>query len=1094
MLRNLLAVLLLSCSLLLAQNSGFQGSVRDSSGAALVGATVTITNIETGVRTVNQTNEQGLYSVPLLNPGVYKLESSAQGFATQVIESVRLETGQVARVDFELKPGAVVESIDVSASAVLLNTETTDVGQVIDNKRILEMPLNGRNYLQLAQFTVGVLPGGGLNAGSRARDEGAFAAVGMQIAQNNVLLDGNDNSSRTSGGPLGFEAQAVKPPVDAVAEFKVVTNNLSAEYGFRAGAKVLVTTRSGTNDFHGSLYHFLRNDKLDGTNFFANRSGSPKPTYRQNQYGGTIGGPVIRNRTFFFGSYQGTKIRIGQSYLQSVPSRDIVLNGDFSRQPEVRRNIYDPLTLSGTGNAAIRQPFPGNIIPKSRWDPVTSKLIELYPASNILGRDNLPDNYFYSPSNSDDAHQADIRLDHNLSDSHRFFVRYSLRDQFRNEPGVLPYPATGGQGQTVDLKAHNIAASLSSTISPTTYNELRFGFSKFDTAFDIPFSENLNPQFGILNAPGDSFNDGLDHGLARFTPSGFAEVGARSFWPNLNNLANYMLTNQTVMQRGRHTIKFGGEGRRITIYRDAARFRRGQYAFDGRYTAERPNVGSSRGSSGNGMADFLLGWASNATWGTNLGENAQMPYFGLFLQDDWKVTSRLTINAGIRYEVFFSALFPDPDRQRIGRYLLTGYNVPTLADERFVTPKDGRDCGCKNDFNNFAPRLGIAYNLGSKTVIRAGAGIFYGEANNVETGGRFFAGPPNTLELSAPQNFEQTTLRVVEGFPALPIGTIPSGTSGIGWPDFIPTFYAGQWFFDIQRTLPFDTLLTIGYNGTKGTHLIASRNINLPSTPSATAPANTRFVRPDMTSVTVHEAMLNSSYNSLTIKAERRFSQGLTFLSSFTWSKNIDQGNEPLLDGTPGIVTPYDLSRERARSTLDRRLSYVLSTVYELPFGNGRKHLQSGPASWFLGGWQIGGILSFYSGLPVSHTINVNNQNLGGAVRGNWVRNPNLPPDERTIDRWFDTGFVTPSAPGEVSNAGRNLIDGPGRRNLDLMVARVFVLPWEGHQVQFRAEAFNATNTPNFGAPNTAVGTPNAGRINQAEDPRRIQFSLKYYF
>lgn len=1081
----------LSC---FAQNSGFSGAVTDSSGAAVVDAAVVATNTETGVSTRVTTNQQGLYQMPLLNPGLYSVACEASGFAKQEFTELRLETGQTARIDCSLKVGTVVESVQVNAAAVLLNSETTEVGQVIDNKRILEMPLNGRNYLQLAQFTVGVLPGGDLNAGARGRSEGSFAAVGMQIAQNNVLLDGNDNSSRTSGGPLGFEAQAVKPPVDAVSEFKVVTNNMSAEYGFRAGAKVFVTTRSGTNQFHGSLYEFLRNDKFDGTNFFTNRSGARKSTYRQNQYGGTFGGPVFKNRTFFFGSFQGTNIRIGRQYITSVPSRDIVERGDFSQQPAVRRNVYDPLTLTGSGAAAVRQPFPGNIIPPSRWDPVTRKIVELYPAPNIAGREHLPENYYFSPSDADDARQYDGRVDHNLNDSHRFFARYSLRDQFRNEPGTLPFPATGGQGQTIDLLGHNIAASLSSSLSPQVFNEVRFGFTKFDTAFDIPFTENLNPAFGISGAPGDTFGDGLDYGLTRFTPSGFTEVGARSFWPNINNLVNYLLTNQTLIQRGKHTLKFGGELRRNSIYRDASRFRRGQYAFDGRFTAQQPNVGTSRGNTGNGFADFLLGYPNNRTWGTNLGENSQFPYMGFFFQDDWRVTSKLTINAGLRWELFGGVLFPDPDRQRVGRYLLEGVNVATRAEEKFVTPTDGGDCGCILDKNNFAPRLGIAYNASDKTVIRAGGGIFYGEPNNVEEGTRFFAGPPRTLELTAPQGFETSEILVRNGFPALPIGTVPNGVNVNASPDMRPTFYAGQWFFDVQRQLPMQMLLTIGYNGTKGTKLANGRNINLPATPSATIASNQRLVRPQFNAVNLFENSLNSSYQAMTVKAERRFSEGFTLLSSFTWAKNIDQGEEPLLDGSPGIVTPYDLSRERARSTLDRRRSFVLSTVYELPFGKGKPWVRGGPAAYLFGGWEIGAILNLYTGLPVSNSINVNNQNLGGAVRGTWVRNPNLPSSERTIDRWFDTTFAVPTPPGEVGNVGRNVIDGPGRRNLDLLVAREFAMPWEAHRIQFRAEAFNASNTPAFGRPNAALGTPNVGRITQADEPRRLQFSLKYYF
>lgn len=1092
---RILFSLLLSALSAWAQNAGIQGVVTDSSKAMIVSAAVTVTNLDTGVVLRATSNETGAYLFPSLAPGRYKVECSASGFSVQQASEIRLEVNQLARLDFELKPGAVTESIQVSASAVLINSETTEVGQVIDSKRILEMPLNGRNYLSLAQFTAGALPGGGPGTGARSRDEGQFAAVGMQMAQNNVLLDGNDNSSRTSGGPLGFEAQQVKPPVDAVAEFKVVTNNMSAEYGYRAGAKVIVTSKSGTNDFHGSVYEFLRNDALDGTNFFANRSGAKKPKYRQNQYGASLGGPAIRNRTFFFGSWQRTNIRYGQSYINSVPSRDIIERGDFSQQPAVRRNVYDPLTLTGTGAAATRSPFPGNIIPSTRWDPVTAAVIKEYPVSNIAGRDNLPDNYFYSPTDKNDADQYDFRGDHNFSDKHRFFARYSLRDQFRDEAGILPYPATGGLGQTVSLKGHNIAAALSSSLTPTMFNELRFGFSRFNTAFDIPFKENLNPKYGIKNAPGDKFGDGLDHGWTRFSPGGFVEIGARSFWPNINNLNNWMLSDSLLWQKGRHTIKFGGEYRKLGIYRDASRFRRGQVAFSGQFTSQQPNVGTSRANTGNGMADMLLGWVSGGSYGNNQGEDVLAPYYGLFIQDDWKVNSKLTINAGLRYERFYLGTFPNVEKQTVSRYLTAPFNVANLADERFVFPGGSGDCGCTNDNNNFAPRLGIAWSVTPATVIRAGGGMFYGEPNSLSTeGANFRSGAPKHAEIAIQQNFETTNFLMRNGFPDFNNTVVQRGVQVYGFPDRRDNLVAAQWFFDIQRTLPFDTLVTLGYAGSKGTNLSTQRNINLPFTPSATVAANQRLIRPQFSNVTWHDNMLHSSYNALTAKAEKRFSKGLTYLAAFTWSRNMDQGNEDLFDGGQGAQTPYELSRERARSNLDRTLGFITSVVYELPFGKGRPYLTSGPGSWILGGWQVGGILSLYSGFMIAHTINVNNENLGGAVRGDFVRSPNLPTDQRTIDRWFDTTFVVPSAPGVPSNAGRNLIETPGRKNFDLMVARNFLMPWEGHEVQFRFESFNFTNTPNFGRPATGVGTPTVGRITTAEDPRRIQFALKYIF
>ena len=1093
---------LLMCLLCLpafAQVTGvatLQGVITDNANAVLSNAEITVTNLDTGVAVKALTNEAGLYRVAALNPGRYSVEAKANGFAAARVNETRLEVGQTARLDFDLKVGGVSETVEVAAQATLLNSETTDVGQVIDGKRIVEMPLNGRNYLQLAQLTAGVLPAGN----SRTSDEGGFLAFGQHTYQNNVLLDGADNSSRGSGGPLGFEAQAVKPPVDAVSEFKVLTNNTSAEFGYSTGAKVIVTTKGGTNEFHGSAYEFLRNDAFDATNFFANRSGATKPVFKQNQFGGAIGGPVIRNKAFFFFSYQGTRRRIGQTFISTVPSRDIKERGDFSKQPAIRRNIYDPATLTGTGANAVKQQFPGNILPLNRWDPVAAALIKLYPDPNIAGREHDTLNYFFSPNATDDANQYDWRGDYNFSEKHRFYARYSKRNQNKLDPGPLPITADGGLWTTTFLPGHNAAANLNSTFGATMTNELRFGITHFPTRFDIPYTENLNPQFGIRNAPGDKLGDGQDHGWSRFTPSGYAEVGARSFWPHNNKLDNFMLADSLAWQLNKHTLKFGAEYRRVKIFRISSRFRRGQFSFSGVYTSERPNDPASRASTGNGLADFLLGQVAGGMYGHSQGEDAVAPYYAGFVQDDWKITPNLTLNAGLRWEATLGSFHPNAEKQAVARYWLPEFYGTSLPEGVYF-PKDARDCGCNNDYNNLAPRLGLAWKLNEQTVIRAGAGIYYAQPDGLDTQfSSFFAGPPRAPEITFQANVITPVALIRNGFPDLAVGTtIPNNsTIELAYIDHL-TAYSQQWFLDVQRNLPLDIVLTLGYAGAGTRHLFTSRNINSPLTPDATVLANNRRrLRTNFNAIMLRENSSSANYNSLTVKAERRFTQGFTLLSSFTWSHNIDFVGELLNNGE--TVSPsrdhYNQDAERASSNQDRRRAWVTSYVYELPFGKGKRWLSSGPGAWVLGGWQMGGILSFLSGRPLSHTVNVNRQNNNGQVRGNWVRNPNLPSGERTIDRWFDTGFAepTPAGVGQVGNAGRNLIIGPGVKNFDFLLSRSFAMPFEGHYLQFRFESFNFTNTPAFGNPNTAVGTVNAGQINSAGDPRRIQFALKYVF
>ncbi|HZO51113.1 MAG TPA: carboxypeptidase-like regulatory domain-containing protein, partial [Bryobacteraceae bacterium] len=430
----------LSAAVLLGQVSSIQGIVQDQSQGAIVGSQVVVTNIETGLRREKTTNETGLYTFPSLPVGRYKITASMQGFATSEVAELKLDVNQTARVDFQLKPGTVTESISVSAAAALLDSETATVGQVIDNKRIVELPLNGRNYLELARLSAGTTAA----RGSRPESEGVFSAGGQHGYQVQVNIDGVDNSMTYSGGPIGFEAQAIKPSVDAVGEFRVVTNNLSAEYGNRMGGHVFVNIKSGTNNIHGSLFEFLRNSKLDGTNFFANRAvtaGTKKPDYKQNQFGGTIGGPIRKDKTFFFGSFEGTRTRLGRSFTQTVPTTE-VREGDFNRI----RPIFDPATTVGTATSFTRQQFPGNVIPKSRWDPLFPKLLALYPLPT--NSSVIVNNHFYNGSESNDVNAFDIKGDHNINDHSRISGRYSRRDRDRFEPGPLPLPADGGLATT----------------------------------------------------------------------------------------------------------------------------------------------------------------------------------------------------------------------------------------------------------------------------------------------------------------------------------------------------------------------------------------------------------------------------------------------------------------------------------------------------------------------------------------------------------------------------------------------------------------------------------------------------------------------
>jgi hypothetical protein len=956
----------------------------------------------------------------------------------------------------------------------LLNTETTTVGQVIDNRRIVELPLNGRNYLELAQLTTGVVPG----RGSRTNDKGNFSALGARTYQTNILLDGVDNNSRASGGQLGFEAQNVTPSVDAVQEFKVVTNNNSAEYGYRMGGTVIVQTKSGSNDFHGSAYEFFRNDKLDATNFFANRSGAEKPIFKRNQFGGTLGGPILRDKTFFFGSFEGTRLRRGTSAITTVPTA-AQRAGDFTGFP----TIYDPATTRREGNRIIRDPFPGNIIPAHRFDPVAVGVIDLYPLPNLPGSVN---NHFFSGAAAADTNQYDGRVDHNFTPNSRLFFRYSRRDFAEVEPGDLPLPADGGNWTTTDLTSNSYVGNWSAVISPTISNELRFGLTNTDSVLDIPWDQNLNETLGIKGLP--DLGDDNARGSTRFVPTGYSQVGARSFWPNRNNLDLFQITDHVMKVQGRHVLKAGFEFRREQIFRRAARYARGVMNFN-RSFSEDPN---NRGRTGDAIADFLLGLASGGNLGNQNGENAVTLNYSAFFQDDWKVTNRLTLNLGVRWDRFGPPAFRDTP---VSRFEFDWAN----QEYSIVRPSSESDCGCRIDNNNFAPRVGLAFQVTRGTVLRTGYGIFYGQPDSIshDGDGRFYNQPPDFTELGFPTDrLFEPGLIVREGFPTglLPTTEIQQNVAVKTALEYMPSQYASQWFVDVQRELPLDTVATLSYIGSSSKHMVWTRNLNQPLTPGPGA-IQIRRPFPFFNGITVRDPGGSANYNAFTAKAEKRFSRGMTFLVSYTWSHAIDDAAGTLNDGTGGFRNVYDISLERGNSQYDLRHNFIASFVYDLPFGRGRAF----GADWHpllngvLGGWQLGGILFLRSGEPFSVTVSGDIANTGAANYANRIGEGTLPSSERSIDGWFDTSAFTVPAQYTIGNAGRNILFGPGSRSMDVKIGKNWMLT-EGTRLEFRMEMFNFTNTPNFGNPNGTLNNPQVGQITSAADPRRIQLGMKLVF
>lgn len=1073
------ALLCLISGIAFAQQSTVQGLVTDSSGAAAPGAVVTITNVGTRATQTTQSNSTGFYTVPFLPPGTYSIRAELSGFAPQTRNNVKVDVNAIVRTDFKLEVGAVEQAISVSAAAALLNTETTSVGQVIDNTRVVELPLNGRNYLQLAQLTNGVAP----TSGSRTESKGSFSALGARAYQMNVLLDGVDNNSRAEGGQLGYEAQAVTPSVDAVQEFKVVTNNNSAEYGYRMGGTVVVQTKSGGNEFHGSAYEFLRNDVTAANNFFANKAGQPRGIYKRNQFGGTLGGRIIKDRTFFFGSYEGTRERVGRNFTSTVPT-PARLSGVFTDSDA--RPIYDPATTRNVAGRWVRDLFPNATVPSSRFDPIVKQVLGWYPTPNQPGNVN---NYFFAPSAASDTDQYDFRLDHTLSNAHRAFFRYSRRDLRNLDPGSLPLPGDGGQWQTASVLGNSYVGNLTSVLSTSMSNEFRFGLTTADSLLDFPWDYNYNEQLGIKGIP--PMGKANDHGGVLFAISGYRSLGSRAFWPNDNDMKVYHLADHLTRVQGRHLLKMGVEYRQEAGLRNAGRYARGQMSFNADFSQD-PN---NRARTGDALVDFLLGSASGGNFGSTSGIAPRTKNLSFYFQDDWKFNNRLTLNLGLRWDRLGRTSFANLDEFPVGRFVL---GPPGTTDFTLLRPKNSRDNGTQEDNNNFAPRIGIAYQATRSTVVRTGYGLFFAVADSAAQVAAWDNGPPDFSEFTFPTDrLVQPALVVSNGFPPglLPATQVQRNVAIRNVAvDVWPSQYSHQWFFDLQQQIPFDAVVTISYLGTTTRQMVGNRNLNAVTQPGpGTIVARRPY--PFFSSITVRHPGFNANYNAFAAKAEKRFSKGLTFLAAYTWSHNIDDGAGTLEDGVGTFRNSNEIRWDRANSEYDRRHNFVGSFVYDLPFGKGRTY----GAGWnsltnaLLGGWQIGAILSLRTGEYYSATVSGDPNNAEGTDYADRIRDGNLSGGERTIDRWFDVSAFQVPVGYVWGNAGRNILLGPRDFSLDTKFGKNFYFA-EKYRLEFRAEMFNFTNTPSFGLPASVINNPGVGTITSASAPRRIQFALKLVF
>ncbi|MBI3679254.1 MAG: TonB-dependent receptor [Acidobacteria bacterium] len=1065
------------------------GLVNDASQARLPNVTLRLTNEETGVAVTAATNVQGEYTFPLLASGRYRLNAEARGFQNYTRSGIVLELGRVSRLDITLQVGQVSESIEVAGTAPLLDSETSSVGQFIENKTIADMPLNGRRVGEL----LGLMGSAVFIGGDVIRPR--VSVAGGRGDQQQWLLDGVNSSNIA----LEIPQALFNPPVEAVQEIRVHQNNYSAEFGNTSGGVVTVTTRSGTNQYHGVLYEYFRNDKLDARNFFA----ATRPPLRWNMFGGAAGGPLIRNRTFFFSHIEFQRQRIGIVRLLTVPT-ELERRGDFSRTTTAAGApipVYDPDTTRpdpANPSRLIRTAFAGNVIPASRQDPVGARLAAFSPpsnrpATNLAGANNFVAN----ASNALNITTWTSKGDHIFSERDRISVRYVMHDFPTYSTTVYPETAADPNGNTTSRRAHSLLLNELHNFTPTIVNDFRLNWQprRFQN-LSLGLDQGWPAKLGLKGVS--------DRAFPRVDIAGYAPIGPGTAERIQIPIHDTHIVNNVSIFRGAHSLRLGGELRLARNVDDLNTSISGQMSFGVQPTAQ-PGVNNT----GNALASLLVGFPnSGSVLDTDILDR-RAKYIALFVQDDWKLSAKLTLNAGLRWETH-TPRFDANDRQN--GFDLFAIN-PASATPGVITFA-GRDGVGRNvyngDYNNFAPRFGVAWKPFAKTVVRAGYGVFFGVplpgSNNTsagyETSGSFTT-PDNgiTSPFLLRNGFPETRVRpeLGPGFGAVPVGQPIR---------FAPQFvdpdrrlgYSQQWNLNVQRDLGAQMILDLSYLG-NGSHGIPGPDTNMNQVrPGQMGAGNAQIRRPfpQFGNVTRVSPMWgNSSYHSFNAKVEKRFSGGLNFLANYTIAKFIDDVPAQFEVGAVGggMQNYYDRRAEKSLSGNDVRHRLVGSGVYELPFGRRRKWLSSGASAVLLGGWNVGAILTLQAGSPDALVTQVNGTNAfnPGGQRVNVLSDPNLPSSGRSVSRWFDTAAVVAPPQFTFGNSGRALVTSPGIVNIDLSLLKNFATG-DRWNVQFRTEAFNLPNHANFEDPGRALGAATFGVISESRPARNLQLGLKVTF
>jgi Carboxypeptidase regulatory-like domain len=1088
-LRQLLAAcLIVLAPLSLARTASAQavtgtilGTVADTTGAVLPGVSVTVKHTETGLTRTLTTDSNGEYTAASVPTGTYTVTGEISGFKSVTLSNVQVGVDQRVRADIKLEVGAMTESVEIVAQTPLVQTSSSDLSTTVTEEQIKQLPLNGRNFVSLTRTIPGVLrgiPGSNIDgAGSLAwRASAAFSANGQRPRDNNYMLDGVDNNE------TWLQTVVVFPSVDALDEFKLQTSTYSAEFGRSLGGVVNIQIKSGSNAFHGSAYEFNRNDAFDANNFFNNRAGRPKPDFKQNQFGGTLGGPIYRNKTFFFGDYQGLRINAGQTFLSTVPTVKM-RNGDFS---EISRVIYDPQT---------HQPFPGNIIPRDRFDPASANVIaQLYPEPNTAGTiaangQNI-NNYLINPTLTRTDNQGDVKIDHVLTNSNRMFFRYSNQKTQRELPATLPHGdagATFGAG-TGDIDAQSLTFNDTHTFGSGWLNEFRFGVNQIKF-FMTPIDYGTNPAAAV-GIPGINLNQATS-GMTQLAFQNIRNLGANSNQPLITNQNDLQFFDNVTWLKGKHTLKAGGSvtmrSREIlnadTIVGNFG-FNNNQTSNCAGFSSSTPlaeilptpcinaarTAGAINTATGFDVASFLLGYASSKTRNLFDAETytEERPEYALYVQDDFRVSSKLTINAGLRWDVYVPWVEVDNRQSNFdevtGRFIVASDNAVVDGVEvgRYLQTYSKKDLG---------PRIGMAYDVrgDGRTIIRGGFGVYW----NFSPGGTSSSkaqNPPFLQSTALTTTLASTNLRVQDGLPPPP-GVDPnrpsSGTTRSIFDVNFRDAYADNWNINIQQAFGANYALELAYVGSRGRQMMLKGDPNQarPVVGVTNANVNRPYAAlwPALTTVGQAQSVGTLDYHALLVKFQRRFANNFSILNAYTYGQSIDLNSDN--DGTVTLTNVYDPQYNRGPSDYDVKHTLSSSIIYELPWGRD---------DWW-GGWQTNGILYLRSGLPLTITQTQGVQSTGTGNRPNRVGD-GLAADP-TINQWFDpSAFVSPAdTTGTYGDSGRGILRGPGQFNIDFSVIKGTKIG--KIDTEFRVEAFNVLNHPQFGQPNTTFGNAAFGQI-----------------